>query len=352
LSNSHAFLNDARPTHQLMMLVCLALIPGAAAQIHFLGWGILINLFICAGTAILAEMLILKLRNKPPLETVKDNSALLTGLLIGLAIPPLLPWWMSMVGVGFAIIIAKQIYGGLGFNPFNPAMVGYVLLLISFPVEMTAWLPSPDLATATPNIIESIQIIFFGQTSSGANITDYQKLADGFTMATPLDHSKTAFSLGNMTSEIFQNNQFLKGTDHWFWINLGYLVGGIYLLISRIIHWHIPVSFLLSIATCSTLLFLIDDQNYLPASFQLFAGATMLGAFFIATDPVTASTTFKGRIIYAVLIGVFVVVIRTFGGYPDAIAFAVLLLNIATPTIDHYTKPKVYGEKIEVKVYD
>lgn len=335
-----------------MMLVCLALVPGAITQVYFLGWGVLINLILCASTAVLNELLILKLRKKPLLATIKDNSALLTGLLIGLAIPPLLPWWMSVIGVSFSIIIAKQIYGGLGFNPFNPAMVGYVLLLISFPVEMTAWLPSPDLAQNTPSLFESLQIILFGKTNTGIQVIDLQKLADGFTMATPLDHSKTALSLGNMTSEIYLNNQFTSGSENWFWINMTYLGGGIFLLFSRVIHWHIPISLLISITFCSTLLFLFDDQNYLPASFHLFAGATMLGAFFIATDPVTASTTFKGRIIYGALIGLFVIVIRTFGGYPEAMAFAVLLLNIATPTIDHYTKPKVYGERIEVKVYD
>ncbi len=352
MSKSQSFLNDARPTHQIMMLVCLALMPGAFTQIYFLGWGVLINLVGCACVAVFTEYLILKVRGKPATSTIKDNSALLTGLLIGLALPPLLPWWMSVIGVAFAIIIAKQVYGGLGFNPFNPAMVGYVLLLISFPVEMTAWLPAKELAQNAPSLFESLQVILFGQTNTGTQVMDFQKLADGFTMATPLDHSKTALSLGNMTSEIYLNDQFSNGAENWFWINMAYLTGGIFLLVTRVIHWHIPISLLVSITVCSTFLSLLDNQNYLPASFHLFAGATMLGAFFIATDPVTASTTFKGRIIYAALIGFFVVIIRTFGGYPEAMAFAVLLLNIATPTIDHYTKPKVYGERIEVKVYD
>jgi len=332
VNSTFSFLHDARSTSQVMRLVCLALIPGIIAEIYFLGWGVLVNLLLCSIYALSAEALILKIRNRPIVETLSDNSALLTGLLIALAIPPIIPWWMSMVGVFFAIIIAKQLYGGLGFNPFNPAMVGYILLLISFPVEMTSWLPTPELALKIPSLFESFELT----------------LADGFTMATPLDESKTAFSLGNMTSEIYAESNFLTSVSAWMWINISFLIGGIYLLTVRIIHWHIPLSLLASIAICSSLFYLFDDQSFLPASFHLFSGATMLGAFFIATDPVSASTTFRGRIYYGALIGFFIVIIRAFGGYPDAVAFSVLLLNIATPTIDHYTRAKIYGEKIEV----
>jgi Na+-translocating ferredoxin:NAD+ oxidoreductase subunit D len=352
LSTPKAFLNSARPTSNIMLLVCAALIPGLLAQIYFLGLGVLINVVLCASVALLAESFILLLRKRHVANTLNDNSALLTGILIGLAVPPLLPWWMSLIGVSFAIILAKQLYGGLGFNPFNPAMVGYVLLLISFPVEMTAWLPPQELAESSPSLLESLQIIFTSQTSAGTKVLDFQTLADGFTMATPLDHSKTAISMGSMTSEINSNSNFNLASENWTWINLGYLLGGLYLLALRIIHWHIPFSLLASVIVFSSLLYLIDNQNYQSTSFHLFSGATMLGAFFIATDPVTASTTFKGRLIYGASIGFFVVIIRTYGGYPEAMAFAVLLLNIASPTIDHYTKPKVYGEKIEVKVYD
>ncbi len=352
MTHSKAFLSEARPTHRIMQLVCLALIPGFLAQIYWLGWGVLVNVIFCAITALASEALVLKIRKRPIAATLSDNSALLTGLLIGLALPPLTPWWMSLVGVSFAIILAKQVYGGLGFNPFNPAMVGYVLLLISFPIEMTAWLPPPELAAKMPSFLETLNIIFLGQTTSGLNPQDFRVVTDGFTMATPLDQSKTAFSMGNMTSEIVETTGFINATQNWFWINFAYLIGGLGLLLSRIIHWHIPVSFLGSVFLCSALLYVVDNQSYLSPDIHLFTGATMIGAFFIATDPVTASTTFKGRLIYGGLIGLLVIVIRTYGGYPDAVAFAVLLLNIATPTIDHYTKPKAYGERIEVKVYD
>lgn len=337
--------HQGRSTSQVMATACFALIPGAFAQIYFQGWGVLINLVICASTAITAEAIILKVRKKPVRETLCDFSALLTGLLIALALPPLLPWWMSIIGCSFAIIIAKQLYGGLGFNPFNPAMVGYVLLLISFPIEMTAWLPAKSIALEVASLTESIQLIFTGYTTSGMDVNSYRLIADGFTMATPLDESKTALATGLMSSEIMAQADFQSNLTGWFWINCAFLIGGLSLMLLRIIHWHIPVSLLVSIWLTSTLLSLYDSDLFLPSTTLLFSGATMLGAFFIATDPVSASTTFKGRLIYGASIGLLIVIIRTFGGYPDGVAFAVLLLNIAAPTIDHYTKPRVYGSE-------
>ncbi len=338
-------INNATPTNKIMLLVIGALIPGFIAEIMFLGWGVLINLVLCGTFALLTEAAILKLRKRSVLKTLSDNSALLTGLLIAAALPPILPWWMSFIGVSFAIIFAKQLYGGLGFNPFNPAMVGYVLLLISFPVEMTAWLPSVQLAELQPTLLQSIQLTFIGVTTDNLSLNDFRLLADGFTMATPLDQSKTAFTLGLMTSEIIENKNYFPNLHGWIWINFSFLIGGSFLLFKRIIHWQIPVSMLLSLFVFSLLLTVIDSENYLPAWVHLMSGATMLGVFFIATDPVSASTTPKGRLIYGAMIGFFIIMIRTFGGYPDAIAFSVLLLNIAVPTIDHYTKPKVYGSK-------
>ena len=337
--------HKGRSTSQVMAIVCFALVPGAFAQIYFLGWGVLVNLFICASTALISEAIILRIRKKQVRETLTDFSALLTGLLIGLALPPLLPWWMSVIGCSFAIIIAKQLYGGLGFNPFNPAMVGYVLLLISFPIEMTAWLPAKSLAIETPSLTESIQLIFTNSTASGMDVNSYRLIADGFTMATPLDESKTALATGVMSSEIVAQADFQTSLTGWFWINTAFLIGGLSLLLLRVIHWHIPVAVLLSIWLTAGILTLYDSDLFLPSTTLLFTGATMLGAFFIATDPVSASTTFRGRLIYGASIGFLIVIIRTFGGYPDGVAFAVLLLNIAAPTIDHYTKPRVYGSE-------
>lgn len=344
---SSPFFHKALTTNKVMSFVCLALLPGIFIQTYFFGFGILINLLLSATTALISEALILKLRNRNIKKTLSDNSALLTGLLLGVAIPPTLPFWMTIVGVSFAIIFAKQLYGGLGYNPFNPAMVGYVLLLISFPLEMTTWLPTKDITINSPNFLESVQLIFLSKTTAGLNVDNFREIVDGFTMATPLDHIKTEIARGNMISEITNNSHFSANTMTWFWVNVGFLLGGIILLISKIIRWHIPISFILGISVTSFLLHSYDSEIYPSVSFHLFSGATMLGAFFIATDPVSASTTLKGRMIYGLLIGFLIVVIRTFGGYPDAIAFAVLLLNLAVPTLDHYTKPIVYGHKKE-----
>ena len=201
---SASFSHKTLTTHKVMLLVCLALIPGALLQIYWFGFGVLINLVLCSLFALSAEYLILRLRNRAPFTSLKDNSALVTGLLLGVSLPSTLPVWMTFIGVYFAIIFAKQVYGGLGNNPFNPAMVGYVLLLISFPVEMTAWLPSRELSQNLPNLSESLQLILFAETSAGLTVEDFRRLADGFTMATPLDQVKTQASMGLMTNEIFK----------------------------------------------------------------------------------------------------------------------------------------------------
>ncbi len=345
MNNSSPFIHDARPTSQIMRLVILALLPGILTEIYFMGWGVIINLLLCSCYAVMAEALVLKLRHRPIKQTLSDHSAWLTGILIAIAIPPVLPWWMSLVGVWFAIIFAKQLYGGLGFNPFNPAMAGYVLLLISFPVEMTAWLPSKELAPLQPDLWQTLQLNIRGTTDNQLTLQNFRLIADGYTMATPLDETKTAFSLGLMTTEIIQDNKFLPNITTWIWLNVSFLIGGLYLLFKRVIHWRIPIAMLVSLFIAASFFHVIDSELFLPGWIHLFTGATMIGAFFIATDPVSASTTAKGRLIYGASIGFFIVIIRLFGGYPDAVAFSVLLLNIAAPTIDHYTKPKVYGTK-------
>ncbi|WP_196137935.1 electron transport complex subunit RsxD [Aliikangiella sp. G2MR2-5] len=341
---SSPFFHHALSTDKVMLLVIGALIPGAAIQCFYFGYGVLINLVLCALVANLSELLFLKFRGRA-LDALKDNSATLTGILLGLAIPPTLPFWMSIVGVSFAIIFAKQLYGGLGFNPFNPAMVGYVLLLISFPVEMTAWLPSTEIASHFPNFTESLQLIFLSETSRGLTVADFRTVADGFTMATPLDHVKTAHTMGKISSEIVTDPMYNTNLIGWNWVNYGFLFGGLLLLATKTIRWQIPFAVLASIIVTSALLNWFDAERFSTPVFHLTTGATMLGAFFIATDPVSASTTPKGRLIYGVLIGFFVVTIRTFGGYPEAMGFAVLLLNLAAPTIDHYTRPVIYGHR-------
>ncbi len=344
---SSPYTHNQRQTSRIMLLVTLATIPGIAAQLCFFGWGTLIQLILAIVSALLAEGLVLKLRKQSVSTILADNSALLTGLLLAISIPSFAPWWMVVLGTLFAVIIAKQLYGGLGHNPFNPAMIGYVVLLISFPVQMTSWLPPHDIARTVPGLLDAIGVIFTGHSTNGATMDALRMGVDGISQATPLDTFKTSLHAGHSVEQIMQYPIFsgvLAGAG-WQWVNLGYLAGGIFLLSQNTIRWHIPVSFLLSLTLCATLGWLFAPQTFLAPQLHLLSGATMLGAFFILTDPVTASTTNKGRLIFGALAGLLVWLIRSFGGYPDGVAFAVLLANITVPLIDYYTRPRVYGHR-------
>ncbi|WP_454122432.1 electron transport complex subunit RsxD [Kosakonia sp. Marseille-Q7440] len=344
---SSPYTHNQRQTSRIMLLVTLATIPGIAAQLWFFGWGTLIQLILAIVSALLAEGLVLKLRKQSVSTILADNSALLTGLLLAISIPSFAPWWMVVLGTVFAVIIAKQLYGGLGHNPFNPAMIGYVVLLISFPVQMTSWLPPHDIARTVPGLLDAIRVIFTGHSTTGATMDALRMGVDGISQATPLDTFKTSLHAGHSVEQIMQYPIYsgvLAGAG-WQWVNLGYLAGGIFLLSQNTIRWHIPVSFLLSLTLCATLGWLFAPQSFLAPQLHLLSGATMLGAFFILTDPVTASTTNKGRLIFGALAGLLVWLIRSFGGYPDGVAFAVLLANITVPLIDYYTRPRVYGHR-------
>ena len=333
-------------TSNLMRTVILATIPGIAAQWYFFGAGNLIHIVLACLTAIITEAVFLKIRKQPILNRVKDNSALLTGLLIGISIPGFAPWWISVMGAVFAIGIAKQLYGGLGQNIFNPAMVAYVMLLVSFPLQMTTWPPVSEITGYELSLWDVFNVIFAGVTLDGHTAHQLMQNIDGITMATPLDTLKTGLAMGHTVSEIQAKEQFswLSGLG-WEWINLAFLAGGVYLLSKRAILWYIPVGLLGGLFVISFIGFLWDPDSVGSPIFHLFSGATMLGAFFIATDPVSASTTPKGRLIFGALIGLLVYAIRTWGGYPDAMAFAVLLANMCVPLIDYYTQPRVYGHK-------
>lgn len=327
-------------TGRIMLEVILACVPGLAVLIWFFGWGPLINVVWLCCVGVLLEAFAIRLRGRSVRFYLSDGSALVTAVLLGLSLPPTLPWWMSLIGIAFAILIAKHLYGGLGYNLFNPAMVGYVVLLISFPVEMTTWLVPRGVleqSPAVPGFLDSLQAIFtMGQSSQAI---------DAFTGATALDEFK--LQRGGMTAGEFMAGNPLFGTwsgRGWEWVNLAFLAGGLWLLYRKIISWHIPAAMLLSQTLLSALFYDGGSSaGHGSPLLHLFGGATMLGAFFIATDPVTAATTPRGKIIFGALIGLLVYVIRTWGGYPDAVAFAVLLGNFTTPLIDYYTKPRAFG---------
>lgn len=346
---SSPYTHNRRSTSTIMLLVLLAALPGIAAQLYFFGWGNLIQVLIAAVAGVAAEAAILKMRKLPLSKTLGDNSALLTALLLGISIPPMAPWWLIVIGTVFAVVIAKQLYGGLGQNPFNPAMVGYVVLLISFPVQMTSWLPPDTLQSITPGFMDTLSMIFQGHTLAGHTMQQLQIGVDGISQATPLDTFKTGLRAGHSAEQLRAQPIYsgvIAGLG-WQWVNVGYLVGGLFLLFTNSIRWHIPVSILLSLALFSFVGWFFSPDSLVSPMVHLFSGATMLGAFFIATDPVTASTTNKGRLVYGVLIGLLVWLIRSFGGYPDGLAFAVLLANITVPLIDYYTQPRVYGHRKE-----
>ncbi|MFT4927579.1 MAG: electron transport complex protein RnfD [Phenylobacterium sp.] len=338
--------HSQKKTSVLMRSVILACIPGILAQWYFFGYGNIIHILLACVTALLCEAMVLALRHKPIRRSLADNSALLTAVLLGICLPPLAPWWVTILGSAFAIVIVKQLYGGLGSNPFNPAMAGYVMLLVSFPLQMTMWIPPVELQAMQLSFFDSLSVIFSGFSGEGYSVNQLRMDIDGITMATPLDTLKTDVMRGITTTESLTKSIFSQyGGIGWEYINLGFLLGGLYLLQIRAIKWQIPAATLLSLALFSTIGMLANPDQVATPLLHLISGGTMLGAFFIATDPVSAATTDKGRLYYGFLIGALVYIIRTWGGYPDAIAFAVLLANMGVPLIDQLTQPKVYGHQ-------
>jgi len=315
-------------TQRVMLLVLAACAPGALALTWLFGIGTLVNLLWASLVALGVEAAILKIRQRPLGFYLSDGSALVTAVLLALALPPYAPWWLTLVAVGFAIVFGKQLYGGLGQNPFNPAMLGYVVVLISFPVEMTSW-PKPHGV----GLLDGLQQIF-----------GLAQLPDGWSQATALDSLKINKSL-TMDELWAANPAFGKvGGAAVEWVNAAFLLGGMFLLHKRLISWHAPVGMLAALTVMSLLFWhgSGSDSNGSPL-FHLFTGATMLGAFFIVTDPVSGATSNLGRLIFGAGVGILVYIIRTWGGYPDGVAFAVLLMNLAAPTIDYYSRPRAYG---------
>jgi len=320
----------------IMHKILYALIPGIILSTYYFGIGILINCLLAVAFALIFEALVLILRKKAIRPVITDGTAIITAILFALTISPYTPWWVSFTGIAFAVVVAKHLFGGLGSNPFNPAMAGYIFVLLSFPIQIAYW---PDLTGFTEQeltIRQNISIIF-----SGLPIE-----LDAITGATPLTNMKLELDLMNMVSEIESNPLYGSfGGKGWESIALAYLAGGIFLIINKIIRWEIPLCVVGSIFLVSLLFNFIDNDVYPSALFHLFTGGTMLCAFFIATDPASSSITPKGKILYGLGVGLLIYIIRTWGGYPDGVAFAILIMNGLVPLIDYYTRPKYLGEK-------
>ncbi len=320
-----------------MRRVIYALVPSVCVYVWYFGAGLLINIVIAVATALALEALLLRRAAGGP--GISDGSALVTAVLLALALPPLVPWWIPAIGAGVAVAIGKHTFGGLGKNLFNPAMVGYAALLISFPVEMTQWIPPRfgDLDYQHLTFFETLAYSLLGVVPSGTDI-------DALTRATPLDLLKEGLRNAQMVSEIRAGVLFGDfGGRGWEWIANMTALGGIYLLYTGTVRWHIPFSVFAGVLVPATVLYAFDASRYASPGVHLFSGATILGAFFIATDPVTAATSVKGRLVFGAGIGALTYAIRTWGGYPDGFAFAVLIMNAAAPVIDRYTRPVVYG---------
>ena len=340
---SSPFITQPSSVSQIMLRVLLALIPGIALYVWYFGPAILVSIALASVTALATEAVMLTLRQRPLKPFLSDNSALLTAWLLALSIPPLAPWWLVVVGTSFAIAISKHLYGGLGNNPFNPAMIGYAVLIISFPVHMTHWITPHGMGGIELSFGEQLNYIFNGVLPDGLKL-------DAVTMATPLDTLKTQLHLGLSVNDIrdmpIYGHLAGKGSEM---VAIGFAIGGLYLLSIRIISWHLPVAFLATLFATAGIFHLVDPVHYVTPLFHWFSGAAMLGAFFILTDPVTSPTTTKGKLIFAFGAGVLTYLIRAFGGFPDGMAFATLLMNICVPLIDAWTQPKVFGKKGEGK---
>jgi electron transport complex protein RnfD len=321
-----------------MLKVLLALVPALVAYVWQFGIGILVQLALAIATALACEAVMLKARGKPLGIFLPDLSAVVTASLIALAFPAIAPWWVVVAGTAMAIIVAKHLYGGLGQNPFNPAMVAYCVMIVAFPSLMSQW-PSLHLDAAA-----QLHAIF---GNSDAAI----RALDAVTSATPLDTLRTGLrAAGNSVASLSQGPGFgALGGEGTEWIVGGYLLGGLWLLQQRIITWHIPLAFLGALAAIAGAFWLADSVHYASPLVHLMTGGSMLGAFFILTDPVSACTTPRGKLIYAAGAALIVYLIRAFGAYPDGVAFATLLMNICVPLIDMKTQPPVFGYKLDNK---
>jgi electron transport complex protein RnfD len=325
---------------RLMALVMGALVPATLLGFWLYGWPA-VNLWCCTVLAcVAAEYACLRLAGMSPAAYLGDGSAVLTAWLLALSLPPWAPWWIGALGGAFAIAIGKHVFGGIGQNPFNPAMLARVMLLISFPVEMTTWnAPTPLFSSTALSFADGLTITFGGlppaDAVSGASLLGHIKteLIRGTSIQQAMaGHFDPALaSVGMRTGSLGETSAALLAA------------GGLLLLWRRAITWHIPVAMLLGVALPAAALHLLDPARYASAMLHLLSGSVILGAFFIATDPVTSPSSRGGQIVFGAGCGLMTYIIRTWGGYPEGVAFAVLLMNAATPIIDRYLRPRVYG---------
>jgi electron transport complex protein RnfD len=324
-----------------MGLVMVALIPTTIWSIVVYGWPALNVLVLALVAAFVAEALCLRIGHRPLLPTLRDGSAVLTGWLLALTLPPWSPWWIPVIGSAFAIIVGKQVFGGLGQNVFNPAMVARAVLLISFPLQMTTWVePHPFFQEGAPGFVEGLKFTFAGvpDVDAVSSATQLEQLNTS-TIQHPNQDSKPGGTLSAPWTPWLGSGPGSLGEG----ASLLLLLGGLLLISTGVIRWPIPVAMLATVGLLASGFHIIDPQRYPDGLFHLLSGGLMLGAFFIATDPVTSPVTTAGQLVFGAGCGALTYLIRAFGGYPEGVAFAVLLMNAATSLIDLYLRPRPFG---------
>jgi electron transport complex protein RnfD len=329
-----------------MLSVIFALLPAAIVSVYLFGWLALMLITLCMVTCVVTEFVALRMMGRDA-SPIGDGSAALTGLLLALTLPAYIPWWMVLLASVIAILLGKQLYGGLGYNLFNPALAARVILLVSFPLQMTTWIMPMHVGTPVIDLYDfsaCATLLFLGPEALGTAL-------DAITMASPLGHIKTEWSLGVSVTDAMRSYDY-SYLDAFLGREAGsigetsalaLLLGGVYLLARHTISWHIPVSYLASVMILAAIFNMVDPDHYAPPMFHLLAGGLMLCAFFMATDPVSSPVTPLGQIVFGVGCGVLTWSIRTYGGYPEGAMFAVILMNCTVPLIDHYFRPRVYG---------
>lgn len=338
-------LHSPLSTQKIMAITLLSLLPAFLVSIYFFGTGLLWQFLISAITAFLCQLLVGFLRHRSLYKSIGDLSYLVTAILLALTLPPLIPFFLTIIVTAFAILIVKECFGGLGMNIFNPAMAGFVFLLVSAPsfVFNTYIVPAPEAYTVA-SLDKTYEVIFnkADPLELHDEILKLNTSTDSFSGATWLESTKTARKSGQM-QDIPRINYQDGNEQGYLYLALAYALGGLVLLAFKIIFLRMIVSFFIAI-TCFVLLgqWLFPDL-VLSLDTQLILGGTMLGAFYIITDPVTNAGTARGRIIFAILCAFLIVLIRAFGSYSDAVAFAVLLANASAPLIDVLTHRRAYG---------
>ena len=303
--------------------VCIALIPALLCSFYFFGLGAIAVTAVSVASCVFFEWVINKYMLKNPRPTITDGSAILTGILLAFNLPSNIPLWIVVIGALFAIGVVKMTFGGLGCNLFNPALAGRAFLLISFPVQMTTW-PVPGQGFLT-----------LDATTGATPLATMKMIAKGEASMSDLGNSLTDMLIGNTGGCLGEV------------CAIAILIGLVYLLVKRIITWHIPVSILVTVAVFSGLMHLANPTTYVAPQYELLSGGLLLGAVFMATDYVTSPMTHKGQLVYGVAIGLLTMVIRTWGAYPEGMSFAILIMNAFTPLINNYFKPKRFGEVVK-----